>query len=138
MARGPRRRQDEICDVTLPQLRGQIPKNLDLIFWSPPHFRVEHQHYALTLPLSLRLCRSANRGSSTVGSGVMKSYDLPGEPRGPQGIAMSQDHNHLNHATWECKYHVVFTPRHLMFDIQSPSPFVDCFGPEQYFHVDGR
>ena len=22
---------------------------------------------------------------------------------------MSQDHNHLNHATWECKYHVVFT-----------------------------
>ena len=19
---------------------------------------------------------------------------------------MSQDHNHLNHATWECKYHV--------------------------------
>ena len=23
---------------------------------------------------------------------------------------MSQDHNHLNHATWECKYHVVFTP----------------------------
>jgi hypothetical protein len=24
---------------------------------------------------------------------------------------MSQDHNHLNHATWECKYHVVFTPK---------------------------
>ena len=23
---------------------------------------------------------------------------------------MPQDHNHLNHATWECKYHVVFTP----------------------------
>ena len=23
---------------------------------------------------------------------------------------MSQDHSHLNHATWECKYHVVFTP----------------------------
>ena len=22
---------------------------------------------------------------------------------------MSQDHNHLNHTTWECKYHVVFT-----------------------------
>ena len=22
---------------------------------------------------------------------------------------MSQGHNHLNHATWECKYHVVFT-----------------------------
>ena len=25
---------------------------------------------------------------------------------------MSQDHNHLNHATWECKYHVVFTPKY--------------------------
>ena len=23
---------------------------------------------------------------------------------------MSQSLNHLNHATWECKYHVVFTP----------------------------
>ena len=25
---------------------------------------------------------------------------------------MSQDHNHPNHATWECKYHVVFTPKY--------------------------
>jgi REP element-mobilizing transposase RayT len=25
---------------------------------------------------------------------------------------MSQDHNHLNHATWECKYHVVFAPKY--------------------------
>ena len=25
---------------------------------------------------------------------------------------MSQDHNHLNHATWGCKYHVVFTPKY--------------------------
>jgi REP element-mobilizing transposase RayT len=25
---------------------------------------------------------------------------------------MSQDHNHLNRATWECKYHVVFTPKY--------------------------
>jgi Transposase IS200 like len=25
---------------------------------------------------------------------------------------MSQDHNHLNHATWECKYHFVFTPKY--------------------------
>ena len=25
---------------------------------------------------------------------------------------MSQDHNHLNHATGECKYHVVFTPKY--------------------------
>jgi putative transposase len=25
-----------------------------------------------------------------------------GEPRGLKEITMSQDHNHLNHATWEC------------------------------------
>src|SRR5262245_28599474 len=25
---------------------------------------------------------------------------------------MSQSLNHLNHATWECKYHVVFTPKY--------------------------
>jgi putative transposase len=25
---------------------------------------------------------------------------------------MSQGHNHLNHSTWECKYHVVFTPKY--------------------------
>jgi hypothetical protein len=25
---------------------------------------------------------------------------------------MSQDRNHLNHATWECKYHVVLTPKY--------------------------
>jgi len=25
---------------------------------------------------------------------------------------MSQGHNHLNHATWECKYHVMSTPRY--------------------------
>jgi putative transposase len=25
---------------------------------------------------------------------------------------MSQDQNHLNHTTWECKYHVVFTPKY--------------------------
>ena len=25
---------------------------------------------------------------------------------------MSQDHNHLNHATSECKYYVVFTPKY--------------------------
>ena len=25
---------------------------------------------------------------------------------------MSQNSNHLNHATWECKYHVVFTPKY--------------------------
>jgi REP element-mobilizing transposase RayT len=25
---------------------------------------------------------------------------------------MSQGHNHLNHATWEGKYHVVFTPKY--------------------------
>src|SRR5262245_62520511 len=25
---------------------------------------------------------------------------------------MSHSLNHLNHATWECKYHVVFTPKY--------------------------
>ena len=25
---------------------------------------------------------------------------------------MSQDRNHLSHSTWECKYHVVFTPKY--------------------------
>jgi hypothetical protein len=25
---------------------------------------------------------------------------------------MSQDHNHLNHATWKCKYDVVFTRKY--------------------------
>ena len=25
---------------------------------------------------------------------------------------MSNTHNHLNHSTWECKYHVVFTPKY--------------------------
>ena len=25
---------------------------------------------------------------------------------------MSQDHNRLNHSIWECKYHVVFTPKY--------------------------
>ena len=38
---------------------------------------------------------------------------LLGEPRGLlKEIAMSQAYNHLNHATWECKYHVVFTPKY--------------------------
>jgi len=26
---------------------------------------------------------------------------------------MEVEFNHLNHATWECKYHVVFTPKYL-------------------------
>jgi putative transposase len=38
---------------------------------------------------------------------------------------MSQGHNHLNHATWECKYHVVFTPKYrkkvLFGQIRCPS-----------------
>ena len=25
---------------------------------------------------------------------------------------MTQQHHHLNHATWECKYHVVFIPKY--------------------------
>ena len=33
---------------------------------------------------------------------------------------MEAEYNHLNHATWECKYHVVFTPKYrkkLLFDM---------------------
>jgi putative transposase len=25
---------------------------------------------------------------------------------------MTQDYNHLNHSTWECKYHIVFIPKY--------------------------
>ena len=25
---------------------------------------------------------------------------------------MEAEYNHLNHATWDCKYHVVFTPKY--------------------------
>jgi len=28
---------------------------------------------------------------------------------------MEAEFNHLNHATWECKYHVVFTPKYRLF-----------------------
>jgi putative transposase len=43
----------------------------------------------------------------------MRSCDLPGGTARPSRRSqLSQDHNHLNHATWECKYHVVFTPKY--------------------------
>ena len=35
---------------------------------------------------------------------------------------MSQDQDQLNHATWECKYHVVFMPKYrkkLLFGLKS-------------------
>jgi hypothetical protein len=48
-------------------------------------------------------------------------------------IAMSQAHNHMNHATWVCKYHVVFMPRTKFASgcvhsgtSESPSPRVWC------------
>jgi len=31
-------------------------------------------------------------------------------PRTLKETMMEVEYNHLNHATWECKYHVVFTP----------------------------
>jgi putative transposase len=44
------------------------------------------------------------------------NHEIIGSPWGNREvlkeIAMSQGHNHLNHATWECKYHVVFTPKY--------------------------
>jgi putative transposase len=43
----------------------------------------------------------------------MKSSSLLGEPpRTLKETMMEADYNHLNHATWECKYRVVFTPKY--------------------------
>src|SRR5215510_15469611 len=44
------------------------------------------------------------------GHGVIRS--TWGNREALKEIAMSQDHNHSNPATWECKYHVVFTPKY--------------------------
>src|SRR5271166_6255963 len=33
-------------------------------------------------------------------------------PRTLKETMMEAEFNHLNHATWECKYHVVFTPKY--------------------------
>src|SRR5262249_5246845 len=37
---------------------------------------------------------------------------LGGNREALKEIAMSPSDNQLNHATWECKYHVVFTPKY--------------------------
>src|ERR1700692_624381 len=43
----------------------------------------------------------------------MTSLSLLGEPpRTLKETMMEAEFNHLNHATWECKYHVVFTPKY--------------------------
>src|SRR5262245_14765010 len=43
----------------------------------------------------------------------MKSWSLLGEPpRTLKETMMEAEYNRLNHATWECKYHVVFTPKY--------------------------
>src|ERR1700757_578615 len=43
----------------------------------------------------------------------MKSWSLLGEPpRTLKETMMEAEYNHLSHATWECKYHVVFTPKY--------------------------
>jgi hypothetical protein len=48
--------------------------------------------------------------------GKLGDHEIIGSPWGNREalkeIAMSQGHNHLNHATWECKYHVVLTPKY--------------------------
>jgi hypothetical protein len=47
-----------------------------------------------------------------------------GTAKNPQGDMMEAEYNHLNHATWECKYHVVFTPKYrkkLLFGSRSVS-----------------
>ena len=43
---------------------------------------------------------------------------------------MEAEFNHLNHATWECKYHVVFTPKYrkkLAFRQNKPALWAKCF-----------
>jgi hypothetical protein len=44
------------------------------------------------------------------GNEVMKSPWEP--PRTLKETMMEAEFNHLNHATWECKYPVVFTPKY--------------------------
>jgi putative transposase len=44
---------------------------------------------------------------------VSQSHTISlGNRKALKEIAMSQDHNRLNLATWECKYHIVFTPKY--------------------------
>ena len=42
---------------------------------------------------------------------------------------MEAEFNHLNHATWECKYHVVFTPKYRKscFSAKSNGIWAKCF-----------
>ena len=42
---------------------------------------------------------------------------------------MEAEFNHLNHATWECKYHVVFTPStaRSCFSARSNGIWAKCF-----------
>jgi putative transposase len=61
----------------------------------------------------LAAARAKLEGSSTASGLEPRSHTISlGNRKALKEIAMSQDHNHLNHATWECKYHVVFTPKY--------------------------
>jgi REP element-mobilizing transposase RayT len=55
---------------------------------------------------------------------------------------MSQGHNHLNHATWECKCHVVFTPKYrkkLLFgQIRQPRLDGHIRSPEMILKLESR
>jgi hypothetical protein len=61
----------------------------------------------LTKTAKPRLWRGENRKFYSYGNEVMKSPWEP--PRTLKETMMEAEFNHLNHATWECKYHVVFT-----------------------------
>src|SRR5688572_13181569 len=58
--------------------------------------------------LSLRLCRRSNKVLH-----IRKISESVSTARSTtQEIPMTQVVDHLNHSTWECKYHVVFTPKY--------------------------
>ena len=48
---------------------------------------------------------------------------------------MEAEYNHLNHATWECKYHVVFTPKYrkklLFYKFWARGYFVTTVGRDE-------
>src|SRR6201993_2827926 len=75
----------------------------------------------------------------------MKSWSLLGEPpRTLKETMMEAEYNHLNHATWECKYHVVFTPKYrkkLLFGKIKPhlgQGFHDLARPDRGGPLDDR
>ena len=49
---------------------------------------------------------------------------------------MSETTNHLNHSTWECKYHVVFTPKYRKKGLWSPDDGALFFSNGVYIRAE--